>query len=1016
MANKNVGAVMVVGGGIAGIGAALDLADSGYFVYLVEKSPGIGGTMAQLDKTFPTNDCAMCILSPKLVECGRHLNIELLTLSEVTSVTGSAGDFTVEVLKRARYIDPDKCIACGSCTEKCPRKADSEFDAGMGKRKAAYIKYAQTVPLKYVIDGSQCIYIQKGRCKACEKFCPTGAINFEDKDETLTFHVGSVILAPGFSTFDPKPFDFFGYGRIPDLVTSLEYERLLSANGPCMGHLVRPSDHREPKKIAWIQCVGSRSTNRCNNTYCSSVCCMYALKQALVTSEHLTGGNAELSIFYMDMRSHGKEFERVYETAKQKGVRFVRARPHTILPGRSDLGLSMVYATEQGEQINESFDMAILSVGLEAPPDAQNICKMLGIEQNKFRFVKTSCLDPVKTSREGIYATGVITGPKDIPQAVVESSAAAAQSARSLADVRGTLAKKKQYPPELDVLGQDPRIGVFVCSCGINIAGTVDVKAVTEYAKTLPGVVFAENNLFTCSTDTQKLISQIIRENNLNRVVIAACTPRTHEPMFQDTLKESGLNGYLVEMANIRNQNSWVHQSEPQKATAKAKKQVAMAVAQVAGSRPLANITVEVVPRALVVGGGLAGLVTSLTLADQGFETVLVEKEQKLGGNALHINTTWQGEPVGGFLADLIKKVENHPKISVSKQTSILSATGSVGHFSTSISVNGQSSSVDHGIAVFATGGQESRPEEYLYGQDSRVHTHLEFDALLAGGDAVDKAQSFAFIQCVGSREPQRPYCSRVCCTHTVKGAIAVRKKNPDSSVFVFYRDIRTYGEREDLYTEARNLGVIFVRYSLDSKPQVFVEDGALYIKAMDHVLQMPIQLEVDHLVLAAAIVPRQENQGLVDLYKCGLNADGFLNEAHPKLRPVDMSVEGLFIAGLCHYPKPVEESIAQAQAAASRAAVVLSKKTLMLSGKISKHNRDICMSCLACFRACPYGSPFIDKDGRVSHNEVKCTGCGICAGVCPAKAFQVENYRDDQILAMVDSYTKDLWENAPAR
>ena len=1008
MTNK-IGAVMVVGGGISGIQAALDLADSGYYVYLVEKSPGIGGTMAQLDKTFPTNDCAMCILSPKLVECGRHLNIELLTLAQIVGISGKAGDFTVDVLKKARYIDPAKCIACGQCAEKCPRKADSAFDAGMGKRKAAYIKYEQTVPLKYVIDGSQCIFIQKGRCRACEKFCPTGAINFEDQDERLSLHVGSVIVATGFRPFDPAPFDFFGYKNIPDLVTSLEYERLLAANGPCLGHLVRPSDHREPGKIAWIQCVGSRSTNRCDNSYCSGVCCMYAIKQAMVTSEHLSAVKSDIAIFFMDMRSHGKEFERVYDAAREKGIRFLRARPHTILPGRNGLGLSIAYTDEDGRRIDEAFDMAVLSVGLEAPADADDLCRLLGIEQNRHHFVRTRSFDPVSTSRPGIYATGAMTGPKDIPQAVVESSAAAAQSARDLAEARGTRTRVKEYPPEQDVAEEPPRIGVFVCSCGINIAGTVDVKAVTEYAGTLPGVVLAENNLFTCSTDTQGLIIRAIREHRLNRVVIAACTPRTHEPMFQSTLRESGLNGYLVEMANIRNQNAWVHRGTPEAATAKAKRQVAMAVAQVAGSRPLADLRVEVVPRALVIGGGVAGLTTALALADQNFETVLVEREVELGGNARRIQNTWQGDPVPDFLADLINRVKRHPGITVHTETVIESATGAVGHFSTKLNVKGQTLAVDHGVAVLAVGGLESRPEEYLYGQDERVKTQLEFDKLLVEGEAAG-ARSFAFIQCVGSREPGRPYCSRVCCTHTVKSAIAIKKDIPDALVFVFYRDMRTYGEREDLYTEARRLGVLFIRYDIDRKPVVFVENDRLFVRAIDHVLHAPIQVEADYVVLAAAIVPRPENQELVDFYKCGLNADGFLNEAHPKLRPVDMSVEGLFIAGLCHYPKPIEEAIAQALAVASRAAVLLSKKTLRLSGRISRHNRQACMSCLACFRACPYGSPFIDQDGKVSHNEVKCTGCGICAGICPAKAFQVENARDDQIAAMIDAYTRDLW------
>ena len=1010
MNQKPLGSVMVVGGGVAGIQASLDLAGSGFYVYLVERSAGIGGTMAQLDKTFPTNDCSMCILSPKLVECDRHLNIELMTLSEVMDISGEAGNFTVRVKKHPGYIDPEKCIACGHCADKCPRKVDDVFNAGMGKRKVAYIKYGQTVPLKYVIDGENCIYLQKNRCKACEKFCPTGAINFDDAEKETVVNTGAVILTSGFSPFDPTAFKNYGYPQTPDLVTGLEFERLLSANGPCMGHLVRPSDNREPKKIAWIQCVGSRNTNNCDNGYCSSVCCMYAIKQALVTAEHLTTDNPEMTIFFMDIRSHGKEFERFYERAKESGVRFLRTMPHIIQAGKNSIGVSMAYLTESGERVDENFDMAVLSVGLEAPKSAEEISKRLGLKQNKYRFIEATSFAPVSSNREGVYITGAMAGPKDIPQSVTEASAAAAVSAGALASVRGTLAKKKEYPDERDIREEGPRVGVFVCSCGINIAGVVDVAAVTEYAKTLPHVVFSENNMFSCSTDTQILITEKIREHDLNRVVVAACSPRTHEPLFQDTLKESGINGYLMEMANIRNQDSWVHQNEPEAATLKAKDLVRMAIAKVTLADALPEITVDVVQSALVVGGGIGGMVAALGVADQGFHTVLIEKEDNLGGNALGLKTTWRGESIQEMLTDTVTRLEQHPDVTIYKNAVLDSASGSVGNFLSRVNANGTIHEIQHGAAIIATGGLEYQPAEYLYGEDDRVMTHLQFDEKIAkNASSVKESGSIAFIQCVGSRDSERPYCSRVCCTHSVKCAIELKTENPGRRVYIFYRDMRTYGEREDLYRQARERGVIFVRFSIDQKPEVFVEDGKLFMKAPDPILKRDLKIQVDYLVLAAAIVARQDNQKLVELYKCGLNADGFLNEAHPKLRPVDLSAEGIFAAGLCHYPKPVEETIAQALAAAGRAGALLSKKTLSLPGTISKHNRELCMSCLACYRNCPFGALYIDEDGRVSHNEIKCTGCGICAGVCPAKAFQVQNARDDQIIAMVDAYAEGI-------
>ena len=715
-----------------------------------------------------------------------------------------------------------KCIACGLCAEKCPRKVDDEFNMGVNKRKAAYIKYGQAVPLKYAIDGDHCIYLKRGKCRACEKFCPTGAINFEDREETVPIHVGSVILAPGFKPFDPAGLDFYAYSQIPDVVTSLEYERLLSASGPCMGHLVRPSDGREPKKIAWLQCVGSRSTNRCENGYCSSVCCMYSIKQSLVTAEHTAGEGLAQSIFYMDIRSHGKEFERYYESAKASGVRFVRARPHTIDPGPENTGASMRYVTEAGDTVVENFDMVVLSVGMEPPADARMLAEKFGIELDHYGFAKTTNFDPVTSNRPGIFVTGAFQAPKAIPRSVAEASSAAAEAAVALIQARGTLTHEKSYPRERDIAAEEPKIGVFVCSCGINIAGVVDVKAVVDYAKTLDHVAYVENNLFTCSADTQDLIAQKIGEHELNRIVVAACTPRTHEPLFQDTLREAGLNPYMIEMANIRNQNAWVHQGQPEKATEKAKAQVRMAVAKVSKNYPLYRDAVGVTQKALVIGGGLAGMSSALGLADQEYETILLEKTSRLGGNAWRLTATDRGRAVRPVLETMIDRVENHPKIKVLRNAALETAVGSVGNFVSKIRVDGESRAVTYGIAVLATGARESRPDEYLYGQDERIMTHLEFDARLnEDAELAASMSSAVFIQCVGSRDERRPYCSRVCCTHSVKSAIRLKEANPRMNVYILNRDIRTYGEREDLYRKARDLGVIFIRYSTDQKPEV---------------------------------------------------------------------------------------------------------------------------------------------------------------------------------------------------
>lgn len=924
-------------------------------------------------------------------------------------VSGEEGNFTVKVKKSPRYVDMDKCIACGLCAEKCPKKVDDEHNEGLGKRKAAFIKYGQTVPLKYAIDPQNCLYLTRGKCRACEKFCPTGAIRFDDREEIVTLKVGAMILAPGYKPFDPSVYDTLGYRLIPDVVTSIEYERLLSAGGPHMGHLVKPSNGREPKKIAWIQCVGSREIHHSGNGYCSSVCCMYAIKQTLVTAEHSPDG-VEQVIFYMDIRSPNKEFERYYEGAKAKGIRFVRARPHSIEPGPNNIGVAISYIDGKGRSVVEDFDMAVLSVGIQASKGAQTLARAAGIELDDHQFAVTRSFDPVASTRRGIYVAGAFRSPKAIPRAVTEASAAAADASRALVRAKGTLSREKTYPPERDVSQSEPRIGVFVCSCGINIAGVVDVRKLASYAAGLPHVVMVENNLFTCSTDTQELIAEKIKEHELNRIVVAACTPRTHEPLFQDTLREAGLNPYLLEMANIRNQNSWVHQKDPCNATLKAQDQVRMAVARVALNQPLERLNVPVVRRALVIGGGLAGMTAALGLADQGHETVLLEKSDRLGGQAWNLTETWRGRAIQPLLEELIGQVEGHAKITVFKGARLRTAHGSVGNFTSDFEVDGVTHRIDYGVAVIATGARESVPVEYGFGKHPRIMTHTRFEAEINENEqAVKSAESTVFIQCVGSREPARPYCSRVCCTHSIQKALKLKELNPDMEVTVLTRDVRTYGEREELYRRARQQGVIFVRFGLDSKPSVEIEEGRVFVTVTDPILDRPIKIPADYLVLASAIEPH-DNREIVELFKCGQNEDGFLNEAHPKLRPVDMSVDGLFVAGLCNYPKPVDEAIAQAKAAVSRANVILSRDAMSLDA-VKSYVTDKCDGCALCVDVCPYRAirlVEVDLNGtsrrRIEPEISLCKGCGLCEATCPKGGVFVHGFTLDQLRAQIDA------------
>ncbi|WP_041282840.1 FAD-dependent oxidoreductase [Desulfofundulus kuznetsovii] len=1001
MSAKKAGSVLVVGAGIAGIQASLDLAESGYLVYLVESSPAIGGTMPMLDKTFPTNDCSMCILSPKLVECGRHLNIKTYTCADVVDVQGEPGNFTVTIRQRPRYVDVDKCKGCGECAEACPIDVPSEFDQGIGERKAIYKPYAQAFPNAYVIDKENCI-----ECGACEEACQAGAIDHSMEEETIELNVGAVVLCPGFQKFDPSQLTYYGYGKYPNVLTSLEFERILSASGPFQGHLVRPYDKKEPRRIAWIQCVGSRNC-RIDHGYCSSVCCMYAIKEAVIAKEH-SKEPLETTIFYMDMRTYGKGFEKYYNRAKdEQGVRFIRSRVYEITEVEDESkNLRIRYAEEDGTICEEEFDLVVLSVGLEPSPGVMELCRKLELTLNKYGFAEPAPLTGVGTNKPGIFVAGAFSAPKDIPETVMQASAAAGASASLLAEARGTLVKEKEFPPEKDVSGQPPRIGVFVCHCGVNIGSVVNVPEVVEMARNLPNVVYAGEYLYACSQDSQAAMKQIIEEYGLNRVVVASCSPRTHKPLFQETVREAGLNRALFEMANIRDQCSWVHMHEPVKATEKAKDLVKMVVAKAALLEPIPQIAAGVTKAALVIGGGVSGMTSALSLADLGYRVHLVEKEQQLGGMARRIRHGLKGEEVQPFLNDLVAKVMSHPNIEVYTGTEVQAVAGYVGNFVTTLT---DGKELQHGVAVIATGGEEYKPTEYLYGESDRVFTQLELEEALAAGDPrIENAKTFVLIQCVGSREPERPYCSRVCCGKSVKLALKLKEKNPSANVFVLYRDIRTYGFLEDYYQEARRKGVLFIRYNPENKPLVEKKNGLLKVSVTDHVLSVPVVIEADVIGLAAAIVAPESNRQLSQLFKVPLNEDGFFLEAHMKLRPVDFTSEGIFMAGLAHGPKNLEENIAQAKAAAGRASTILSKDHLESHGVVAVVQQDKCAACLTCVRLCPYNAPKI-RNYAAEIEPLLCQGCGTCAGECPNKAITLQGYKDHMQMSMSKALFREV-------
>jgi len=1470
--SNKIGAVLVVGGGIGGIQASLDLAELGFKVYLVDRCPAMGGVMAQLDKTFPTNDCSMCILSPKLVECGRHLNIELITCADVLEVQGEPGNFRVSIRKRARYVDPDRCTGCGDCVRACPVEVSSEFDEGLINRKAIYRPYAQAVPNVFAIDkkakppcrtacplgtnvqgyialiaqgkfeesfelikevnalpvtcgricthpcevecergrvdeplairalkrfatdyarsvkrepqpklerakgekvaligsgpagltcahdlakmgyeptifetlpeaggmlrvgipeyrlpknmlqteieeicslgveiktntpvkdleemfnlgykaiflgtgaqksqkmgipgeeaegvihaldflkqvnlggkvdlgdrvaiigggnaaidaarvalrlgakdvaiiyrrsraempairteikeaeregvkihflaapvrvltrggrlaGIECIRmglgepdasgrprpipikgseftmdvdnviiaigqvvdrsalpvkldfsslgtlsvdpvtfqtnikgvfaggdviriadvvsamaagkeaaisidrylrgvdLREGReardeiwekrefkiedierkmrkempmlrvedrigsfdevergfteemakeeairclncgvcseCRECVKTCQAEAINHGMKEEIIDIEVGAVILAPGFNEFNAELKSEYGYGRYSNVITSIEFERILSASGPFGGRLLRPSDGNKPRKIAFIQCVGSRD-HSCGRDYCSSICCMYATKEAVIAKEHMK--EVEPTIFYIDMRAFGKDFDKYVERAKSEhGVRYVRARVACVEEVPETKNLKLRYEGEDGQLRIEEFHLVVLSVGLEAPQGIKQLAETLDIRLNKYDFCETNELSPMETSRPGVFVCGVFSEPKDIPETVTQASGAAAEASGLLASARGTLIRKKEYPPEIDVQEQEPRIGVFVCHCGINIGGYVDVSQVVEYVRTIPNVVYAEDNLYTCSQDTQERIREKIREHNLNRVVVASCTPLTHEPLFRETVMEAGLNPYLFEMANIREQCSWMHMDRRDKATEKAKDLVRMAVAKARLLEPLKKMSLSVTPAALVVGGGISGMVSALSLAEQGFKVHLVEKNNELGGIARKIHCTLEEEDIQVYLADLIRKVSQNPLVDIHLGSHIVDASGYVGNFTTTLVKEAEEDmkEIKHGVAIIAIGGQEYKPTEYLYGKDPRVLTLLELEEELINHDSrVTNCENLVIIQCVGSRDDERPYCSRVCCGEAIKCALRLKEINPEVNIYILYRDIRTYGFKEDYYQKARAEGLIFIRYEPESKPEVrtIKKNGKdlLRVVVTDPILGEELLIDANILALAVATIAPTDNQQVSQLFRVPLNEDGFFLEAHAKLRPVDFAAEGIFLCGLAHSPKFIEESIAQAKAVASRAATILVKDTITAEGIVCSVNDALCSGCGICEVVCPYSAIKVSREEKVAKvNEVLCKGCGTCCAACPSDAAEQRGFTNQQILAQINA------------
>jgi heterodisulfide reductase subunit A len=994
------GDVLIVGAGITGMQAALDIADKGYRVILIDKTATIGGNMVKLDKTFPTNDCSICTSAPKMVEVSRHLNIRLMTYAELVSLEGEAGDFTAHVYRKSKYVDPDKCTGCDDCVPVCPVEVTSVFEEKLAKRKAIYIEFPQAVPIVYTIDYDACV-----GCGSCERVCEPGAISFLEKSEDIEVKVGSVIVATGFELFEPLEMRReYGYGKYPNVITAMQFERLLSSFGPTEGKILRPSDATKPKSVAWIQCVGSRS-KQLGFPYCSRVCCMYATKEASIIKE--SEPSMDVSIFYMDLRAYGKDFQQYYDKAKDMGVEYIRSRPSSVYENE-DGSITVRYMdTHTREILEKTVDLLVLSTAIMPSKDNPKLAGVLDLEvdENGFFQAESIMSDPIQSTRKGVYLAGCNQGPKDIPDSVAMGSGAASKAMAPIVD--RDKAVPVPPPKQKDVRGEKPRIGVFVCHCGKNIHGYLDTEAVSEYAKNLPYVVYSKDIMFACSEDTQKDMREKIAEQNLNRVIVAACSPVTHGGLFQDTLIEAGLNKYLFEFANIRQHCSWVHSHDRERATQKAKDLVRMAVAKSSLLEPLTEEEVGVTPSVLVIGGGLAGMRAVLDLAAMNIRSFIIEKEDALGGQLRKLHTLFPLDVKASDIIDpLIDSVNKSELITVFTGAQINSVEGFIGNFKAKIKTAGGEEDIEFGTVIIASGfGEMNLAGRYGYGSSDKIITQSELETLLKE-DRVPKVNKVVMVNCAGAMDEERPYCCRIGCGVSIKNAKLIKERWPKADIYILYRDIRVFGKDEEEYfaNVIENYQVKIIRYSENEQPNVAVgKKGNIKVKVRDQVYNEDIEIDADMVVLTAQTEGSSEVEQLMEMFKVPAGPGHYFIEAHAKIRPLDFATDGVYFCGSAHFPKNLADTIAQAGGAASRAAIPIMKGRLVLEGITALVDENLCVGCGLCVAACPFSAIELDEEkGIATVNTALCKGCGLCAGTCRPGAIQQKGFNDMQIISMI--------------